>query len=176
MFAEGAIKVLCCTATLAWGVNLPAHTVVVKGTDVYNPEKGKNVDLSILDVQQIFGRAGRPQFDTSGEATLITNHQALSRYLDKLVRAVPIESTFIKQIADHLNAEIVGGTVTNLNEAATWLSYTYLYVRMLKNPLAYGISGDQKADDPMLRSHCLQLVTDAAKYLSTNRMINFHPA
>lgn len=41
MFADGAIKVLCSTATLAWGINLPAHTVVVKGTDIYNPEKGK---------------------------------------------------------------------------------------------------------------------------------------
>ena len=27
MFNDGAIKVLCCTATLAWGINLPAHTV-----------------------------------------------------------------------------------------------------------------------------------------------------
>jgi activating signal cointegrator complex subunit 3 len=115
------------------------------------------------------------RYDVTGEATLITNHQALSRYLDKLVRSVPIESTFIKQLADHLNAEVVGGTVTNLNEAATWLSYTYLFIRMLKNPLAYGISSDQKADDPMLRTHCLQLVKDAATYLSTNRMVNFHP-
>lgn len=73
MFSDGAIRVLCCTATLAWGINLPAHTVCIKGTDVYNPEKGKNVDLSILDVQQIFGRAGRPQFDSSGEATLIVS-------------------------------------------------------------------------------------------------------
>ena len=31
MFSDGAIKVLCCTATLAWGINLPAHTVVIKG-------------------------------------------------------------------------------------------------------------------------------------------------
>jgi activating signal cointegrator complex subunit 3 len=176
MFADGAIKVLCCTATLAWGINLPAHTVVVKGTDIYNPEKGKMVDLSILDVQQIFGRAGRPQFDTSGEATLITNHGALNRYLDKLVRAVPIESNFVKQLADHLNAEVVGGTVTNLKEAANWLSYTYLYVRMLRNPLAYGISADKKADDPMLRGRLLELVKDAVITLSSEKMISFDPA
>ena len=105
MFAEGAIRVLCCTATLAWGVNLPVHSVIIRGTEVYNPEKGGIVDLSILDVQQIFGRAGRPQFDSSGEATLITTHDALQRYLDKLVRAVPIESNFIKQLADHLNGK-----------------------------------------------------------------------
>jgi activating signal cointegrator complex subunit 3 len=173
MFNDGAIKVLCCTATLAWGINLPAHTVVIKGTDVYNPEKGGVVDLSILDVMQIFGRAGRPQFDTSGEATLITNHDAFPRYMDKLVRPVPIESNFIKQLADHLNAEVVGGTVTNLREAAEWLTYTYLYVRMLGNPLAYGINADQKNDDPALRGRCLELVTEAAKLLDSNKMLRF---
>jgi activating signal cointegrator complex subunit 3 len=112
MFSDGAIKVLCCTSTLAWGINLPAHSVVIKGTDIYNPEKGASVDLSILDVQQIFGRAGRPQFDNSGEATLLTTHEAFQRYMDKLVRPIPIESNFIKQLADHLNAEVVGGTVS----------------------------------------------------------------
>lgn len=173
MFHDGAIKVLCCTATLAWGINLPAHSVVVKGTEVYNPEKGGTIDLSILDVQQIFGRAGRPQFDISGEATLITTNEAFQRYMDKLVRPIPIESNFIKQLADHLNAEVVGGTVTNTREAARWLTYTYLYVRMLRNPLAYGISADQKADDPILRGRCKELVTEAAKVLDSTRMLRF---
>jgi len=171
MFNDGAIKVLCCTATLAWGINLPAHTVVIKGTDVYNPEKGGVVDLSILDVQQIFGRAGRPQFDTSGEATMITSSEAFPKYMDKLVRAMPIESNFIKQLADHLNAEVVGGTVTSVKEGATWLTYTYLYTRMLRNPLAYGINADEKADDPMLKRRCTKLITEAAQLLSSNEMI-----
>jgi activating signal cointegrator complex subunit 3 len=173
MFNDGAIKVLCCTATLAWGINLPAHSVVIKGTEVYNAEKGDVVDLSILDVQQIFGRAGRPQFDTSGEATLITTLEPFERYMDKLVRPVPIESRFIKQLADHLNAEIVGGTVANIDEASRWLTYTYLYVRMGRNPLAYGINADQKADDPMLRGRCRELVADAAKLLHDYKMIRY---
>ena len=173
MFADGGIRVLCCTATLAWGINLPARTVVIKGTEIYNPEKGGTIDLSILDVMQIFGRAGRPQYDTSGEATLITDHKALARYLAKLVQAVPIESTFIQQLPDHLNAEVAGGTVTNIREAADWITYTYLYVRMCKNPLAYGISIDQAQDDPGLRGRSLELVKDAARVLDERRMIRY---
>jgi activating signal cointegrator complex subunit 3 len=158
------------------GINLPAHTVVVKGTNVYNAEKGGNIDLSILDVMQIFGRAGRPQFDTSGEATLITSQDGLARYLNKLVKEVPIESNFIKQLADHLNAEIVSGTVTTLSEAAQWLQYTYLFCRMLKNPIAYGIKQNERESDPTLSVRSVQLVKDAAKTLDQYKMIRFNEA
>lgn len=99
---------LFCTATLAWGVNLPAHAVVIRvsvvpcpicvgnfylnsfrnifitllfltkyflqGTDVFDAEKGQFSDLGILDVQQIFGRAGRPQFENEGHGN---NHPIL---------------------------------------------------------------------------------------------------
>jgi replicative superfamily II helicase len=57
MFEAGYLRVLVCTATLAWGVNLPAYAVIIKGTTVYDSQKGAFTDLSILDVMQIFGRA-----------------------------------------------------------------------------------------------------------------------
>lgn len=67
------MQVLVSTATLAWGVNLPAHTVIIKGTQVYNPAKGNWQELSPLDVMQMFGRAGRPQYDTQGMGIIITS-------------------------------------------------------------------------------------------------------
>ena len=66
LFADRHLNVLVSTATLAWGVNLPAHTVIIKGTQVYSPELGRWVELSLQDIMQMLGRAGRPRFDTEG--------------------------------------------------------------------------------------------------------------
>ena len=83
---------LVSTATLAWGVNLPAHAVIIKGTQIYSPEKGAWVELCALDVMQMIGRAGRPQYDDKGEGILITSHQELQYYLSLLNQQLPVES------------------------------------------------------------------------------------
>ena len=132
LFLDGHIQVLCCTATLAWGVNLPAHTVIIKGTQIYNPEKGKWCELSPQDVLQMLGRAGRPQFDTYGEGIIITNHSELQYYTSLMNQQLPIESQFVSRMVDNLNAEIVLGTVRNRDEAVQWLGYTYLWVTLSK--------------------------------------------
>lgn len=179
LFGEGVIRLLCCTATLAWGVNLPARTVVIMGTEVYNAEKGKFVQLGMLDVMQIFGRAGRPQFDTEGEGTIITEHEHLSTYLNLLTSSLPIESQLSaspSRMADHLNAEIVSGTVSSIADGIRWLSYTYLSVRMPQNPHAYGIDWQEVHLDYQLLSRRTKLVEDACKELDGARMCRYDPA
>lgn len=173
MFSKGHLKVLVCTATLAWGVNLPAHAVIIKGTQIYDAKRGALVDLGILDVMQIFGRAGRPQFDKYGEGTIITTHDKLSHYLTLLTQQNPIESQFLDSLSDNLNAEIALGTVTNVEEAVKWLSYTYLYVRMRANPLAYGINHKAYQMDPALEMYRKELVMESGRKLDKARMIRF---
>ncbi|TNN13844.1 Activating signal cointegrator 1 complex subunit 3, partial [Schistosoma japonicum] len=176
LFAEGYIRVLVCTATLAWGVNLPAHAVIIKGTRVYKAEKSDFVNLDILDVLQIFGRAGRPQFDTHGQATLITNHDSLAHYLRFITNQGPIESSLLTNLHDHLNAEIALGTVSNIDEAVTWLSYTYLFIRLRQNPLHYGLTTAVLERDPDLVEFLGRVVRTCATDLDCAEMVRYEPA
>ncbi|KAI9770001.1 MAG: hypothetical protein M1840_003712 [Geoglossum simile] len=174
LFADGVLKVLCCTATLAWGVNLPAAAVIIKGTQLYSSQEGKFVDLGILDVLQIFGRAGRPQFQEVGIGMICTPHEKLDHYLSTVTQQQPIESKFSAKIVDNLNAEVSLGTVTSVQEAVQWVGYSYLFVRMQRSPLTYGIDWAEIRDDPQLVQRRRLLVVNAAKILQKNQMIIFN--
>ncbi|NXT36210.1 U520 helicase, partial [Pelecanoides urinatrix] len=182
LFADKHIQVLVSTATLAWGVNLPAHTVIIKGTQVYSPEKGRWTELGALDILQMLGRAGRPQYDTKGEGILITSHGELQYYLSLLNQQLPIESQMVSKLPDMLNAETVLGNVQNAkasanlcfpHDAVNWLGYTYLYIRMLRSPTLYGISHDDLKGDPLLDQRRLDLVHTAALMLDKNNLVKY---
>ncbi|KAF3549948.1 hypothetical protein DY000_02009797, partial [Brassica cretica] len=173
LFGEGHLQVLVSTATLAWSVNLPAHTVIIKGTQVYNPEKGAWMELSPLDVMQMLGRAGRPQYDQSGKGIIITGHSELQYYLSLMNEQLPIESQFISKLADQLNAEIVFGTVQNAKEACHWLGYTYLYIRMVRNPMLYGLAPDALVKDVVLEERRADLIHSAATLLDKNNLVKY---
>ena len=56
-FLEGQIHVICCTSTLAVGVNLPCHLVVIKNTVCFQDDGVK--EYADLEIMQMLGRAGR---------------------------------------------------------------------------------------------------------------------
>ncbi|KAI9683875.1 MAG: hypothetical protein M1829_004209 [Trizodia sp. TS-e1964] len=174
LFESGVLKVLFCTATLAWGVNLPAAAVIIKGTQLYSSQEGKFVDLSILDVLQIFGRAGRPQFQDTGIGFICTTHDKLEHYLSAITQQQPIESKFSAKLVDNLNAEIALGTVTSIPEAVLWIGYSYLFVRMQRNPMTYGIDWSEIRDDPHLVQRRRLLAINAARTLQQSQMIIFN--
>ncbi|KAL5720578.1 RNA helicase [Ranunculus cassubicifolius] len=173
LFADGHVQVLVSTATLAWGVNLPAHTVIIKGTQVYNPDEGSWTELSPLDLMQMLGRAGRPQYDSCGKGIVLTGQSELTYYMSLMNQQLPIESQFISKLADQLNAEIVLGSVRNAREACNWISYTYLYVRMLRNPTLYGLSPHDLTTDMLLEQRRADLIHSAATILDKNNLVKY---
>ncbi|CAJ1373140.1 unnamed protein product, partial [Effrenium voratum] len=173
LYADRHIQVLVSTATLAWGVNLPAHTVIIKGTQVYNPQKGAWDELSSMDMMQMLGRAGRPQYDKTGHGIVITQHSELQYYLSLMNQQLPIESQVLSILPDMVNAELVLGTIQTRQDAVNWLGYTYLYVRMMRAPRLYGISPDEAEEDRLLEQRRVDLIHSALTLLDKNNLIKY---
>lgn len=64
LFQKKLLAYCVCTETLAAGINLPARSVVLPS--LLKGPRGKKKLVEIASAQQIFGRAGRPQFDDRG--------------------------------------------------------------------------------------------------------------
>ena len=64
LFQRRLLPVVICTETLSAGINLPARSVVLKSL-VKGPPRQKRA-LDATTAHQIFGRAGRPQWDRRG--------------------------------------------------------------------------------------------------------------
>ncbi|XP_054836336.1 probable ATP-dependent DNA helicase HFM1 [Eublepharis macularius] len=159
-FNMGDIPVLFTTSTLAMGVNLPAHLVVIKSTMHY--AGGVFQEYSETDILQMIGRAGRPQFDTTATAVIMTRLNTRDKYVQMLSGADTIESSLHTHLIEHLNAEIVLHTITDVNIALEWIRSTFLYIRALKNPAHYGFSVglDRAGIEAKLQELCLKNLND----------------
>ncbi len=89
LFREGKIKALTATPTLAFGVNLPARTVIIQDYRRYEAGYGY-YPIAVLEYKQMAGRAGRPKYDKNGEALLIAKTADEADYLmDSYLLAKP---------------------------------------------------------------------------------------
>ncbi|KAK9467138.1 Sec63 Brl domain-containing protein [Lipomyces arxii] len=166
-FTDKQILVICCTSTLSVGVNLPAHLVVVKGTAAWID--GRTQEYTEFDLQQMVGRAGRPQFDTSGIAVVMTTESNRDRYEFLSSSEELVESCLHNNLVEHINAEICLRTITDFKSAKDWLRSTFLYVRIQKNPTHYKIAGPS----PMrsIEDFLDRLCTETVILLSESKII-----
>ena len=153
-FLSHDISIICCTSTLAVGVNLPCHLVIIKGTVAWT-DSGLQ-EYSDLETMQMLGRAGRPQFEKSACAVILTKEERVTHYNSLVSGEEPLESSLHLNLIDHLNAEIGLGTVTDLTTAKKWLGSTFLFVRLGRNPNHYRMKEDisSSPNDDILEQIC----------------------
>jgi antiviral helicase SLH1 len=180
LFLNNKIQILIATSTLAWGVNLPAHLVVVKGTQFFDAKIEGYKDMDLTDVLQMLGRAGRPQFDTSGVARIFTQDAKKDFYKHFLHTGFPVESSLHKVLENHLCAEAAAGTVVSKQDALDYITWTFFFRRLHKNPSYYGleISAEEHntlAAQEMANEFMVDMINKAFDELTASRCVEVEP-
>jgi len=87
------------------------------------------------------GRAGRPQFETSGAAVIMTQRSTAHLYAGVAAGGTldPVESTLHGSLVEHVASEACMGTVPSVRASLAWLRSTFLYIRMRASPHTYGL-------------------------------------
>jgi len=129
-FKRGILKCIVATPTLAAGVNTPARRVIMKDIWRYSQTEGYMVPIPIMEVKQAMGRAGRPGYDTVGEAVLIAkNDKERERLINDYLMAEvePIYSKLGSEPAlrTHILALIATDFAVTWDEIAEFFEKTF---------------------------------------------------
>lgn len=143
-FRSGIIKVICSTTTLGLGVNTPAHTVLVRDVSRYNGSSGSE-RLGVNEVLQLFGRAGRPGYDTEGRALLLARNkenasELIKRYMESKPEPVDSSLGIAPVLRMHILAFIAEDFLNSLDSmreflAKTFYGYQYGNIRHINDVL-----------------------------------------
>lgn len=129
-FRKGNIKIIFATPTLAAGINLPAFRVIINS--IYRFSDGGLAPIPINEFWQMCGRAGRPKYDTTGEAIVFVNKEKdLTRVYNSYVIASPtdIESQLSKMplLRQQLLSVILINDLKSIQEVLEYISLTFYY-------------------------------------------------
>ena len=172
LFLNQKIQILIATSTLAWGVNFPAHLVIIKGTEYYHPKLCTYIDMPITDILQMIGRAGRPQFDNEAVACLFVKQDKKNFYKKFLYEPFPLESSLHKMLFDHINAEISSGMLSTKTLCIEYIKWTYFFKRLVKNPTFYGLTSS--ADAKTLNNYLNNILNNVLTELHKSNCIEIH--
>jgi len=128
-FRERILFAICATPTLAAGVNLPARRVVVR--DISRWEDGLSRPLPRMEVHQMLGRAGRPRYDSVGDAWLIARHlehadQIAEMYFEQDPEAVESKLAADPALRVHVLAAIATGGQRDRDSIGRFFQQTFL--------------------------------------------------
>ena len=169
-FKLNAIKIICTTSTLSQGVNLPARLVIIKSTNCYRGHNIGYCEYNKMEIDQMCGRAGRPQYDNKGIAIIMTESYKKDKFEN--LSNEKIESHLKLNIVEHINAEIATGIIKDIETGLIWIKNTFMYIRMIKEPSKFGIKAQfKKPVGKVIVEYLRNLIQKTFKDLSESSLI-----
>ncbi|PCH39269.1 nucleoside triphosphate hydrolase protein [Wolfiporia cocos MD-104 SS10] len=168
LYISEVLRIIFAISTLAVGVNLPVHTVIIKGVKIF--QNGTTQEYSDLDIMQMMGRAGRPQFDKEGVAVILCKTELEAKYNALVQGRTVLESCLHLNLSDHINSEVGLGTITDLDSAKAWLQNSFMFRRIQKNPNYYAI---EKDNNQMWQDRINEMVTQSIRELQETELVSF---
>src|SRR5256712_6626507 len=161
-FRKGRLKSLAATPTLSSGLNLPARRVVVRDLNRFDVNLGLT-PIPVLEVKQMCGRAGRPRYDSYGEAILFAKDQddvdeLIKDYFLSEPEAIESKLGAEPALRMHVLANIATGHVGTEEDLFAFFNRTF-----------FAFTGDVHA----IRGKILEVLDFLAKEESINRQDGF---
>ncbi|MCQ2056287.1 MAG: DEAD/DEAH box helicase [archaeon] len=128
-FRNGNIKCIVTTPTLAAGINLPARRVIIRDTKRFEANSG-SIPIPVMEIKQMCGRAGRPHFDSYGEAILVAKNYSDYRNLMDNYIMCESESVISKLgsetvLRNHILGLIATGDASSVRDIINFLKDTF---------------------------------------------------
>tara|TARA_Y100001970_G_scaffold46609_1_gene58817 strand:- start:3902 stop:6448 length:2547 start_codon:yes stop_codon:yes gene_type:complete len=153
-FRNGELLAIVATPTLAQGINLPARRVIIRDYRRWNSVAGGSIPVSVSEIRQMLGRAGRPSYDDAGDAWIVARDteeeiQIVERYLvsdpedvtSKLANSSAIRASQDPALLTHILSIISNAGIKDRDSISRFFAKTFLATQMEKKVL------EQRIDD-----------------------------
>ncbi|MBD3229719.1 MAG: DEAD/DEAH box helicase [Candidatus Lokiarchaeota archaeon] len=101
IFRRKLIKILCCTTTLAAGINMPAKAVIIKNIKLFKRDAGVSLEMEMNKFHQICGRAGRHLNDIGFAIIISSDHEEayfIKNHYFKVIKENNVNNGEIKKL------------------------------------------------------------------------------
>jgi pre-mRNA-splicing helicase BRR2 len=142
LYEIGKLKALVVVHNLCWEVgDLSCYMTLIMDPVEFDFTQNRYVEYPISEILQMIGRASRPDLDTNSKC-LFFCHTPKKDYFHKFIsEPIPVESNLEYYLHETINSEVVVENIESTQDVIDWITWTFMYRRLVQNPNFYNLSG-----------------------------------
>ena len=169
LFNIGTLRLLVITHDLWWEVgNLYCFQVLILDPVEFDYLQNRYVEYPMSEILQMIGRASKPDESNKNKWSFFCHTPKKNYFVKFISEPLPIESNLEIYLHDTINSEVVVENIQSSQDIIDWITWTFMYRRLVQNPNYYNLSGKtgQHVND-----HLSELIERTVEELSKSKWI-----